>query len=1004
MKIRKYVNKKNFVAMMLVFSMLAPQLNVFDGINFATVDMSTSVDQVLKTKGAQVDVAYLNQLNDADLVKLLSKMNHYDIKGLGSYSEATKEFYMNDHRRQLLIDEIERRSSQITETDNQNIPTFIEVLRLAYYHGFYQPDMKRLSSRSEKLKCLPAIKAIVNNENFKLGTKSQNELVATTGLFVNNAASDIEVVNKLTVLLEDYQNNFETYSKDPTTGKAIFNVLSGVSYDIKGTFYETNDYKKSEFYGKVDHLIDVIGKFAFAHDYNDEDKWLAESGVYYAADLGKFHSDEKSVIALLNEVLKKSEYLGATYMTAAEKIHSVYNNELGDGSKLPYDQIMKDAKSKYYGKEHVFDNGEIIIKAGSRVSEEKIKKLYWATKEVKGQFHRAIGSDQALEPNNADKVLTIIIYNDKKEYEMNRLINGIGTDNGGMYIEGSGTFYTWDRVVPKDSIFELEELFRHEFTHYLQGRYIVPGMWGNSDIYKNNRLTWFEEGGAEFFAGSTRTEGVQPRKTIYSKLSYYDQADYYSLEKTLNSGYSDGWDFYNFSSVYIDYMYNYNFDLFKEFTKIIQSNDVAGLDNLKNRLAKDMNGNEAYKKHTEKLAKESSNMSVPFVSKDYEIAHADYALENVAKTIGSTFGVNEMKVKAYKSDYFNTYTSKLHYVVKDNTINDDNAWQFMNTKLNDQLKAMSKEAWTGFDTLTAYFTNLKVNNAGELECDVTLTGILTDVKALQTYQNELVLKVDSNVVVEPKPETPEIPETGGDQGIKLSESRNSFKDAETKGLSYANEKYTAAMANKDMSDYFAFEVLKKGNVEIDMNELTKEGNLNFLVYSEKDQQNYIGYATVEGGKLSFGKELEVGKYYVLAYRFSEDATKYDFKITGNTVKSADQQPDSSTPVAGNDTSTAIAIGNQQKIKGSVNKDFMTCYYALNSDKAGKVSITVKPDKSEAQLNYVVVHESNLSEYVDYAKPNKDGLSSEFDAKAGKYYIIVYSYGQDATNYEIEVML
>lgn len=64
MKVRKYVNRKNFVALMLVYALLAPQLSVIEGINFATVDMGTSVDQVIKSKGAQVDVAYLTQLND----------------------------------------------------------------------------------------------------------------------------------------------------------------------------------------------------------------------------------------------------------------------------------------------------------------------------------------------------------------------------------------------------------------------------------------------------------------------------------------------------------------------------------------------------------------------------------------------------------------------------------------------------------------------------------------------------------------------------------------------------------------------------------------------------------------------------------------------------------------------------------------------------------------------------------------------------------------------------
>lgn len=50
----------------------------------------------------------------------------------------------------------------------------------------------------------------------------------------------------------------------------------------------------------------------------------------------------------------------------------------------------------------------------------------------------------------------------------------------------------------EQSIYSLEELFRHEFTHYLQGRYEVQGLWGQGEMYQNERLTWFEEGNAEF--------------------------------------------------------------------------------------------------------------------------------------------------------------------------------------------------------------------------------------------------------------------------------------------------------------------------------------------------------------------------------------------------------------------------------------------------------------------------------------------------------------------------
>ena len=74
-------------------------------------------------------------------------------------------------------------------------------------------------------------------------------------------------------------------------------------------------------------------------------------------------------------------------------------------------------------------------------------------------------------------------------------------------------------VHQKQSIYSLEELFRHEFTHYLQGRYEVPGLWGQGKMYENERLSWFEEGNAEFFAGATRTDNVVPRKSIIGGLS-----------------------------------------------------------------------------------------------------------------------------------------------------------------------------------------------------------------------------------------------------------------------------------------------------------------------------------------------------------------------------------------------------------------------------------------------------------------------------------------------------
>lgn len=77
----------------------------------------------------------------------------------------------------------------------------------------------------------------------------------------------------------------------------------------------------------------------------------------------------------------------------------------------------------------------------------------------------------------------MVIYNSPEEYKLNRTLYGYSVDNGGIYIEGIGTFFTYERT-PEESIYSLEELFRHEFTHYLQGRYLVPGLFNEGDFIK----------------------------------------------------------------------------------------------------------------------------------------------------------------------------------------------------------------------------------------------------------------------------------------------------------------------------------------------------------------------------------------------------------------------------------------------------------------------------------------------------------------------------------------
>ncbi|PHE52477.1 hypothetical protein COF68_34760, partial [Bacillus toyonensis] len=82
--------------------------------------------------------------------------------------------YQNKERIQLIIDELGRRGSTFTKDDTKGIETFVEVLRSVSYVGFNNKEVNYLYERSFQDKCLPALKAIAKNPNFKLGTDKQD--------------------------------------------------------------------------------------------------------------------------------------------------------------------------------------------------------------------------------------------------------------------------------------------------------------------------------------------------------------------------------------------------------------------------------------------------------------------------------------------------------------------------------------------------------------------------------------------------------------------------------------------------------------------------------------------------------------------------------------------------------------------------------------------------------------------------------------------------------------
>ncbi|MEY8348518.1 collagenase ColA [Bacillus cereus] len=782
-------------------------------------------------------MAELNQLSNKQLTDLLVTIKWYQIPELFQFNNDSLKFYQDDSRMQAIIDKLAEQGQAYTKDDSKGIETLGETLRAAFYLGFYHDELSKLNERSYHDKCLPALKTIAKNPNFKLGTPEQNKVISLYGKLIGNASADVEVVQYAGEIFKQYNDNLATFIEDRTKGDAVYELMKGIDYEVQSYMYATEkEPKDTMWYRNIDSFINEINRFALIGTVTDKNGWLINNGIYYAGRLGKLHSTQTTGQQVVTKAMQIYPYLGEQYFVAAEQIATNYGGVDANGKTVNLDQIREDGKKKYLPKTYTFDDGTIVFKAGDKVSEEKIKRLYWAAKEVRSQFYRTVGSDKPLEKGNADDVLTMVIYNSPDEYQFNRQLYGYETSNGGIYIEGKGTFFTYERT-PEQSIYSLEELFRHEFTHYLQGRYEVPGLWGQGDMYQDERLSWFEEGNAEFFAGSTRLDSVVPRKSMIGGLSN-DPAKRFTAEQTLNARYG-AWDFYNYSFALQSYMYNNRPDMFDKIHDLIRANDVPAYDAYRSALSKDSKLNEDYQSYMQMLIDNRDKYTIPQVSDDYLVEHKPKALSDVAADITSEAKLKNVDVTKNKSQFFNTFTLQGTYTgsASKGEIED---WKTMNQATNDMLKHLSGKEWSGYKTLTAYFVNHRVNAAGQFEYDVVFSGVNTE--------------EDTTVEKEPN---------------------NEFKTANPLSL---NTLLRGNLSDQDQADRFVIDVKDPKDLQITV---TNEQNigLNWVLYSESNLNNYAAYPTKrDGNKLLGNYSAKPGKYYLSVYKSGGGSGNYTVEV------------------------------------------------------------------------------------------------------------------------------
>jgi PKD repeat protein len=438
--------------------------------------------------------------------------------------------------------------------------------------------------------------------------KATDAVCQNLHLFDLNEQAAIILVEFLTVL------DKKTVRHRPETLKLLKKVFNLMTVDRDKTWNNTADSNFAWFNGYWKAFVVIERLFredmALITNYTDLNEIttllgniandsILKNGEATSVGLKKriFNSWVKDAIIELNEATyvpqladKAFGYL-AQVCTTYPRLHMNWINAMmaiGGANKCAQFNFCKDTSLTAIKQEltnilfpniYSYDDGKIVFKG--KLTKTAADQLYYATRQVQSQFFRMAQTDKPV-TNDKGTNLTAIIFESKAKYdEYAGFLYGISTNNGGMYIEERVHFYTWDRPVTYS--LSLEDLFRHEFTHYLQDRYLIPGLWGET-FYDNSRLVWYEEGNADFMVGSTDFEGIKLKKSTVDGV-LRDVTNWPTLKMVLSSSYSDPNPIHYVYGNLLWYMwYKTDFAKIKQFHDLTIKNDIVNFDILVNSL------------------------------------------------------------------------------------------------------------------------------------------------------------------------------------------------------------------------------------------------------------------------------------------------------------------------------------------------------------------------------------------------------------------------------------
>ncbi|WP_249262246.1 collagenase ColA [Leptospira alexanderi] len=485
--------------------------------------------------------------------------------------------------------------------DGTNDLKFLQLYRMfwaGFYLKYYYPSLPFDRNQISQALINP-LQTFGNSGNFLDGTEEAGEILYSFFATANNAGIGDAVYSSILAFLEitlSDQQRLTSYWQN----NVLFAVFTLITHQTHPAF--------PQFLASIDVvLIDRLSELALNTNFNtDSQVWIINTAIYSLNNIYLYLPIWQPMITLaLTDVLSTYPYLSEPYLWA---VRGVTQNS--DCVNLSIGQIClsvtkNSVRAAAFPNAYPFDDGTQVVYTPLPLT--SIQPLYHALKQVESQFFRLV---EILAPVSGDPTdsISMYIYGSLRDYRVfHPFLFDLATNNGGIYIEKDKSFYTYQRT-SAESIYTIEELLRHEYVHYLVGRFIIPGMWGQGPAYANERLTWFDEGIAEFLAGSTPKE-IRPRKTLVSQIQY-DGSSRMNVSEIVTAHYGD-FKFYRYAGNFFQYLYTYKKDVLRDLIRALRDSNIPAFDTLVTQMSQDASLNTSYQSYLSSLVLNVNTLTNP---------------------------------------------------------------------------------------------------------------------------------------------------------------------------------------------------------------------------------------------------------------------------------------------------------------------------------------------------------------------------------------------------------